>query len=73
MKSAFNTPLASNHLPAGLDSLIEPAGEIWSVVIESPNTPSARAFAIPVAAALGSIAKSWKKGGSAMYVDLGQL
>src|SRR5450830_487379 len=37
------TPLAFNHSPAGPFSWIEPAGEMWSVVIESPNTPSARA------------------------------
>ena len=42
------------------------AGEIWSVVIESPNTPSARAPSMPLAAALGAISKSSKKGGSAI-------
>ena len=32
-----------SHLPAGEASLIEPAGEMWSVVTESPKMPSARA------------------------------
>ena len=51
----------------GWISLIEPAGEIWSVVMESPNTPKARApLLMPVAAAFGSIVKSAKNGGSAM-------
>ncbi|MFD2272068.1 hypothetical protein ACFS07_15125 [Undibacterium arcticum] len=46
--------------------MIEPAGEMWSVVIESPNTPSARAATIPVAGGFGCIVKPSKNGGSAM-------
>jgi hypothetical protein len=45
--------------------LIDPAGEIWSVVIESPNSPRMRAF-LTEEVAPGVISKSWKKGGSAM-------
>ena len=72
MKSAFCTLFASSHLPAGEFSLIEPAGEMWSVVTESPKMPSARAPRMsPVAA--GVIEKPSKKGGLAMYVDVGQL
>jgi hypothetical protein len=33
-------------LPAGEFALIEPAGEMWSVVIESRNSPSTRALMI---------------------------
>jgi hypothetical protein len=48
--------------------LIEPAGEMWSVVIESPNSAMMRApLTDPTAAVLaGSMVKSSKKGGSAM-------
>ncbi|MNC86639.1 hypothetical protein D3C83_23110 [compost metagenome] len=35
-----------SHFPAGLAAGMLPAGEMWSVVIESPNMPSTRAFAI---------------------------
>jgi hypothetical protein len=34
-------------LPAGEDCLIEPAGEMWSVVTESPKMPRARAPVMP--------------------------
>ena len=47
-------------------SLIEPAGEMWSVVIESPKMPSARAARTPLAAAAGFILKPSKNGGLAM-------
>ncbi|MCY1296527.1 hypothetical protein D9M70_459160 [compost metagenome] len=53
-------------MPAGEVSLIEPAGEIWSVVTESPKMPSARAPRTLAEAPDGSRLKSWKKGGSAM-------
>ena len=35
--------LDADSCPAGLSTLIEPAGEMWSVVIESPNIASGRA------------------------------
>ena len=37
------TPLSSRYLPAGEAALIEPAGEMWSVVILSPNRARMRA------------------------------
>jgi hypothetical protein len=43
LKSAFCTPWASSHWPAGELSLMEPAGEMWSVVMESPNSAITRA------------------------------
>jgi hypothetical protein len=33
LKSFFSTPSDSRYLPAGLAAAIEPAGEMWSVVI----------------------------------------
>ncbi|MCY1385186.1 hypothetical protein D9M69_735350 [compost metagenome] len=59
------TPCALSHSPAGELSLMEPAGEMWSVVTESPNTASARAF-FTAGMAAGRISKSSKNGGSAM-------
>src|SRR3546814_5502330 len=59
------TPCALSHSPAGELSLMEPAGEMWSVVTESPNT--ARACApLTTGMAAGCIPKPSKKGGSAM-------
>ena len=43
LKSATPTPWSVRYLPAGEAALIEPAGEMWSVVILSPNRPSTRA------------------------------
>ncbi len=51
---------------------MEPAGEMWSVVTESPKTPRILAPEMP-AGLPGFMAKSRKKGGSAMYVECGQL
>ncbi|MNI65855.1 hypothetical protein D3C73_1213790 [compost metagenome] len=59
------TPFSFSHLPAGEVSLMEPAGEMWSVVTESPNTPSARA-PLTVGIAAGVMSKPSKKGGSAI-------
>ena len=47
-------------------ALIEPAGEMWSVVIESPNSAMMRASLTPATSGLGTIVKPWKKGGIAM-------
>src|SRR6185437_5812672 len=62
------TPCAISHFPAGLDAGMEPAGEMWSVVMESPSTASTRA---PVMGRTpgGSAVMSWKKGGFFTYVD----
>ncbi|CFN64339.1 Uncharacterised protein [Bordetella pertussis] len=65
MKSAFITPFSLSHLPAGEVSLMEPAGEMWSVVTESPKMPSARA-PLTAGMAAGVIPKPSKNGGSAM-------
>src|ERR1017187_10356288 len=46
-----------------------PAGEMWSVVTESPKTPSAHAPSMLVIVH-GCIEKSSKKGGSWIYVLL---
>src|SRR6266853_3152625 len=59
-------------MPAGEVGLIEPAGLMWSVVSESPKIPRTRAPRIGPPER-GCIEKSLKNGGSAMYVDFGQL
>src|SRR3954463_9279297 len=61
-------PWAINHLPAGLDAGIDPAGEMWSVVIESPNMLSARAPVIGRIPGGVSVIPS-KKGGFLTYVE----
>src|SRR6185295_14047329 len=66
LKSALVTPFSFSQIPAGDDSLIAPAGEMWSVVIESPNRPIARAPWIAAGGGGGCISKPSKKGGSAM-------
>ena len=43
LKSATSTPCSIRYVPAGLCTLIEPAGEMWSVVMLSPSTASTRA------------------------------
>jgi hypothetical protein len=58
------------YLPAGLSSAISPAGEMWSVVTESPNTARTRrperSF---MDAGLGE--RFMKNGGSLTYVEDG--
>ena len=44
---------------------MSPAGEMWSVVTESPRTARTRAPTMSVSGA-GSIVRPWKKGGSWM-------
>ena len=43
MKSVRSIPCSAKYLPAGESALIFPAGEMWSVVTESPRTASTRA------------------------------
>src|SRR5438309_504097 len=43
LKSRFSTPCDARYAPAGESGLIEPAGEMWSVVTESPSFASTRA------------------------------
>jgi hypothetical protein len=42
LKSRGVTPRAARYRPAGLSGAMLPAGEMWSVVTESPSTASAR-------------------------------
>ncbi len=50
LKSFFATPRSRRYCPAGLVSSMSPAGEMWSVVVLSPNHPSTRAPAMSVTA-----------------------
>ena len=55
LKSATPTPWSVRYLPAGEAALIEPAGEMWSVVILSPKRPRTRAPSMsPIAAGLAA-------------------
>src|SRR6202521_1346754 len=69
LKSGRCTPRSIKYLPAGLSTGIAPAGEMWSVVTESPSTASTRAPSISVSD-FGCGPKSTKYGGSLTYVDL---
>src|SRR5258708_2059948 len=55
------------YLPAGESFLMLPAGEMWSVVTESPKIPRAHAARMSVIVP-GFIEKASKNGGSWMYV-----
>ena len=68
LKSSGATPCATRYCPAGLSALIDPAGEMWSVVIESPSSASTRAPRMS-ASASGSRVMPSKNGGALMYVD----
>src|SRR5687768_3506528 len=68
LNSFVFTPCSISHLPAGLAAGIDPAGEMWSVVIESPNFPSTRAPRIGRTPGGSSVMPS-KKGGFFTYVD----
>ena len=46
LKSDGLTPRSIRYRPAGLSALMEPAGEIWSVVMLSPSNASTRAPAM---------------------------
>ena len=43
LNSLRSTPCSTRYRPAGLSGLIEPAGEMWSVVTESPSMTRQRA------------------------------
>jgi len=51
LKSFGWTPCSIRYAPAGPSRLIEPAGEMWSVVTLSPSTASTRA---PSMSSIGS-------------------
>src|SRR3954466_7455397 len=61
-------PCSCSHVPAGLHAGIVPAGEMWSVVTESPRTAKARAPTTSVTSA-GSGDRPSKNGGKATYVE----
>ena len=63
LKSCGCTLFSIKYRPAGLSAWMAPAGEMWSVVTESPSQSSTRAPRISDGSeACGG--KSWKKGGS---------
>ena len=68
MKSVFSTPWAISHWPAGELALMEPAGEMWSVVMLSPNSAMIRASCTLTGASAGGACseKPSKNGGCAM-------
>src|SRR5437764_3517557 len=59
-----------SHRPAGESFLMDPAGEMWSVVMESPTFTSTRAPSTSPGSP-GSGPRSRKNGGSWTYVDSG--
>ena len=69
MKSSGFTPRATRYLPASVSFPKDPAGEMWSVVIESPSF--ARTLAPSMLLMQGSSMMSSKNGGLRMYVDSG--
>ncbi len=64
LKSTGATPRAWSHVPAGDQAGMEPAGEMWSVVTESPSQASTRAPRMSVTGA-GSRPMPAKNGGFA--------
>ena len=58
----FSTPCSFRYFAAGESFLIAPAGEMWSVVTESPSTASTRAPAMSSTGS-GSGDRSVKNGG----------
>ena len=70
LNSSGPTPRSCSHWPAGDHGAIEPAGEMWSVVTESPSTASARAPSMSATGAASNLRPS-KNGGLAMYDDAG--
>ncbi len=63
LNSRCSTPCSIRYLPAGELTGMTPAGEMWSVVIESPSTASARAPTMSVIGG-GSGVMLLKNGGS---------
>ena len=70
LKSRGATLRSWSHSPAGDQAAIEPAGEMWSVVTESPRTTRTRAASMSCTGA-GSTPRPSKNGGLAMYVERG--
>src|SRR5215213_3344934 len=70
LNSAGSTPSSVSSQPAALLVEIEPAGEMWSVVIESASFRSTRAFSMSVGGG-GVGDRLLKYGGSLTYVECG--
>src|SRR6187549_2566135 len=70
LNSCRGTPCSARYLPAGESALIELAGEMWSVVTESPSFARTRAPAMSVTGE-GEVAMPSKYGGLRTYVDCG--
>src|SRR3954464_14648671 len=68
LKSRLSTPCSDRYFPAGESALIEPAGEMWSVVTESPSLASTRASAMSATGA-GWWDMLWKCGGLRTLVE----
>ena len=68
LNSRCSTPWSNNQRPAGPSGWITPAGEMWSVVIESPNTASVRMPVMSVRSC-GSAGIPVKNGGWRTYVE----
>jgi hypothetical protein len=63
-----STPCSDRYRPAGESALMEPAGEMWSVVTESPSFASTRA-PVMSSTGVGEAAMPSKYGGLRTYVD----
>src|ERR671917_170001 len=68
LNSCRGTPCSARYRPAGESGLIELAGEMWSVVTESPSLASTRAPAMSVTGE-GDWAMPSKYGGLRTYVE----
>src|SRR5688572_31520489 len=68
LKSFTATPFESRYLPAGLSFLMDPAGEMWSVVMLSPIRARTRASRMSFTSA-GVRGMSSTYGGCLMYVE----
>src|SRR4051794_14979517 len=68
LKSRRSTPCSARYWPAGESGLIELAGEMWSVVTESPSLASTRAPEMS-ATGVGDAAMPSKYGGFRTYVE----
>src|SRR6266540_1364684 len=69
LKSLRSTPCSMRYRPAGESGLMEPAGEMWSVVTESPSQASTRAPVMSVTGAGCGVMPS-KYGGLRTYVGV---
>src|SRR5665213_1883604 len=70
LKSRISTPCSRRYTAAGDCGEIVPAGEMWSVVMESPSSARTRAFSIAAGAVATSSACA-KNEGSRTYVEPG--